>query len=159
MGDWSEDLLWPIGRTVPCALCRAPTLPSELTETAPARVLDFGVPGLRAGDLDAVIAHGLFSCAPGARHDDEETGAVTTARQYDSVRTTAAAESVFDGRIIPAGTEGVVLEARADGTCLVELALAPQTSGRDGDFVQAVLAEGRYQVIDPGTGLAADRST
>ena len=101
----------------------------------------------------------MFSCAPGARYDNKETGALTTARQYDSVRTTAAAESVFDGRIIPAGTEGVVLEARADGTCLVELALAPQTSGRDGDFVQAVLAEGQYQVIDPGTGLAADRST
>jgi hypothetical protein len=77
---------------------------------------------------------------------------VTTARQYDSVRTTAAAESVFDGRIIPAGMEGVVLEARADGTCLAELALAPQTSGRDGDFVQAVLAEDQYQVIGPDLG-------
>jgi hypothetical protein len=86
-------------------------------------------------------------------------GAVTTARQYDSVRTTAAAESVFDGRIIPAGTEGVVLEARADGTCLVELALTPQTSSRDGDFMQAVFVKGQYQVIDPGTGPAADRST
>jgi hypothetical protein len=55
--------------------------------------------------------------------------------------------------------EGVVLEARADGTCLAELALVPQAPGRDGDFVQAVLAEGQYQVIDPGPGPAAERST
>ena len=74
---------------------------------------------------------------------------MTTARQYESVRTTTAAESVFDGRIIPAGMEGVVLEARADGTCLVELALVPQAPGRDGDFVQAVLAEGQYEIIKP----------
>ena len=74
---------------------------------------------------------------------------MTTARQYESVRTTTAAESVFDGRIIPAGMEGVVLEARPDGTCLVELAFTPQTADQDGDFVQVVLTEGRYEIIKP----------
>ena len=72
---------------------------------------------------------------------------MSTARQYDSVRTTAAAESLFDGRAIPLGAEGVVLEAKPDGTCLAELLLAPRTSDRDGDFVPVVLAEGQYEVI------------
>jgi hypothetical protein len=74
---------------------------------------------------------------------------MTAARQYDSVRITVAAESLFDGRTIPAGMEGVVLEAKPDGTCLVELAFAPQTADQDGDFVQAVLSEGQYEIINP----------
>jgi hypothetical protein len=74
---------------------------------------------------------------------------MTAARQGDSVRTTAAAESLFDGRAIPAGMEGVILEAKPDGTCLVELTLTPQTADQDGDFVQAVLAEGQYEIITP----------
>lgn len=74
---------------------------------------------------------------------------MTSARQYDSVRTTATAESLFDGRLIPAGKEGVVLEAMPDGTCLVELTFAPQTADKDGDFVLAELAEGQYEIIKP----------
>jgi hypothetical protein len=74
---------------------------------------------------------------------------MTAARQYDSVRTTAAAESLFDGRTIPAGTKGVVLEAKPDGTCLVEVVFTPQTADQDGDFVQAVLSEGQYEIIKP----------
>jgi hypothetical protein len=74
---------------------------------------------------------------------------MTVARQYDSVRTTADVESLFDDRTIPAGMEGVVLEAKPDGTCLVELAFTPQTADQDGDFVQAILAEGQYEVIKP----------
>jgi hypothetical protein len=74
---------------------------------------------------------------------------MTVARENDSVRTTAAAESLFDGRTIPAGMAGVVLEAKPDGTCLVELAFKPQTADEDGDFVQAVLAEGQYEIIKP----------
>lgn len=74
---------------------------------------------------------------------------MTAARQYASVRTTVAAESLFDGRTIPAGMEGVVLEARPDGTCLVELAFTPQTADHDGDFVQAVLIEGQYEILKP----------
>jgi hypothetical protein len=72
---------------------------------------------------------------------------MTAARQYDSVRTTVAAESLFDERTIPAGMEGVVLEVKPDGTCLVELAFRPQTADEDGDFVQAVLTEGQYEII------------
>jgi hypothetical protein len=74
---------------------------------------------------------------------------MTTAKQHDSIRTTAAADSLFDGRTIPPGAEGTVLEAKPDGTCLVELVLTPQTADADGDFVQAVLAEGQYEVIRP----------
>lgn len=72
---------------------------------------------------------------------------MTAARQYDSVRITVAAKSLFDDRTIPAGMEGVVLEAKPDGTCLVELAFRPQTADQDGDFVQAVLVEGQYEII------------
>jgi hypothetical protein len=72
---------------------------------------------------------------------------MTTARQNESVRTTAAAESIFDGRAIPPGAEGTVLETKPDGTCLVELVLTPQTADADGDFVQVVLSEGQYEVI------------
>jgi hypothetical protein len=74
---------------------------------------------------------------------------MTAARQNDSVRTTTAAGSLFDGRTIPAGTEGVVLEAEPDGTCLVEPAITPQTADQDGGFVQAMLTEGQYQIITP----------
>ena len=74
---------------------------------------------------------------------------MTAARQYDSVRTTVAAESLFDGRAVPAGMEGVVLEAKPDGTCLVEPAFSQQTADQDGDFVQAVLTEGQYEIIKP----------
>jgi len=73
---------------------------------------------------------------------------MTVVRQYDAVRTTAAAESLFDGRAVPAGMQGVVLEAMPDGTCLVELTFRPQTAGQDGDFVLAELAEGQYEVIE-----------
>jgi hypothetical protein len=69
------------------------------------------------------------------------------AREYDSVRTMTATESVFDRRVVPAGAEGAVLDARPDGSCLVEVALAPQTADDDGDFVQVVLADGQYEVI------------
>lgn len=72
---------------------------------------------------------------------------MTAARQYDSVRTTAATESIFDGRIIPPGAQGMILEARPDGTCLVEVTLTPQTDSHDGDFVQIVLTQGQYEII------------
>lgn len=74
---------------------------------------------------------------------------MTAARQYDSVRITSAAKSLFDDRTIPAGMEGVVLEAKPDGTVLVELAFTLQTADQDGDFVQAVLSEGQYEIISP----------
>jgi hypothetical protein len=52
-----------------------------------------------------------------------------------------------DGRTIPAGIRGAVLDAKAGGTCLAEFAFAPQTVDTTGDFVQAVLTEGQYQII------------
>jgi hypothetical protein len=82
-----------------------------------------------------------------ARTGHRGDGPVTAARQYDSVRTTAAAESLFDGRAIPAGMEGMVLEVHRDGTCLVEPVFRPQTSDLEGDFVLAELAEGQYEII------------
>jgi hypothetical protein len=50
-----------------------------------------------------------------------------------------------DGRTIPAGIRGAVLDAKPDGTCLAEFAFAPQTA--DADFVQAVLTQGQYEII------------
>jgi len=69
------------------------------------------------------------------------------AREYDSVRSTADTESTFDGRTIPAGMEGAVLDAKPDGSILVEFAFAPQAADSDGDFVQGVLTAGQYVVI------------
>lgn len=74
---------------------------------------------------------------------------MSAARQYDSVRTTAAADSIFDGRTIPVGAEGTVLEARPDGTCLVEVTLTPQTADHDGVFAQTVLTRDQYEIIQP----------
>ena len=71
---------------------------------------------------------------------------MTAAREYDSVRTTTDVVS-DDGRTVPAGMNGVVIHAKPDGTCLAEFAFTPQTAGSDGDFVQAVLTEGQYKVI------------
>lgn len=62
--------------------------------------------------------------------------------------TTADAESIFDGRTIPAGMKGTVLEARSDGSCLAEFAFAPQTADSDGDFVQGILTRDQYEVIE-----------
>jgi len=74
---------------------------------------------------------------------------MTALRQYDSVRTTEAAISLFDGRTVPVGMVGAVLEVMPDGACLVELAFRPQTADQDGDFVQALLTEGQYEIIEP----------
>ena len=63
---------------------------------------------------------------------------MTVAMHYDSVRRTAATESLFDGRTIPAGIEGVVLEVRPDGTCLVELAFRPQSSTKSSSLRSAL---------------------
>lgn len=74
---------------------------------------------------------------------------MTAAREYDSVRTTTDIVS-DDGRAIPAETRGAVIDAKPDGTCLAEFALTPQTTDPDGEFVQGVLTEGQYEVIQLG---------
>ena len=81
---------------------------------------------------------------------------MTAPQPFDSVRTTAAAESIFDGRTIPAGMEGAVLEVMPDGTCLAELAFRPQTADQDGDFAIAFLTEGQYEIVRPWTGSQAE---
>ena len=73
---------------------------------------------------------------------------MTAAKEYGLIRTTAATESIFDGRTIPAGMKGTVLEARPDGSCLAEFAFAPQTADTDGDFVQGILTRGQYEIIE-----------
>ena len=79
---------------------------------------------------------------------------MTTAREYDSVRTTTDIVS-DDGRTIPAGIRGAVLDAKPDGSILAEFAFAPQTADSDGDFVQGVLTAGQYEVIQAYTGHRA----
>jgi hypothetical protein len=73
---------------------------------------------------------------------------MTAAKKYGLICTTAAAESIFDGRTIPVGMKGTVLETRPDGSCLAEFAFAPQTADRDGDFVQGILTRDQYEVIE-----------
>ena len=53
----------------------------------------------------------------------------------------------FDGRTIPAGMEGAVLDAKPDGSILVEFAFALQAADSDGDFVLGVLTAEQYEVI------------
>lgn len=60
----------------------------------------------------------------------------------------ADATSIFDGRTIPAGMKGTVLEARSDGSCLAEFAFAPQTADSDGDFVHGILTREQYDIIE-----------
>ena len=72
---------------------------------------------------------------------------MTAAQEYDSVRSTTDTESVYDGRTIPAGMRGTVLDAKPDGSILAEFAFASQTADSDGDFVQGVLTAGQYEVV------------
>lgn len=82
---------------------------------------------------------------------------MTTAREYDPVRATTDIVS-DDGRTIPAGTRGTAIDAKPDGTCLAEFAFSPQTAETTGDFVQAVLTEGQYEVIQAGLPRSAQRA-
>jgi hypothetical protein len=74
---------------------------------------------------------------------------MSAAGAYDCLRATAVAQSLSDGRVIPAGMEGLVLKAMPDGTCLVELAFRPQRANRDGDFALAALPAGQYDIVKP----------
>ena len=73
---------------------------------------------------------------------------MAAAREHGLIRTTADTESIFDGRTIPVGMKGTVLEARTDGSCLAEFAFAPQTADSHGDFVQGILTRGQYEIIE-----------
>ena len=73
---------------------------------------------------------------------------MTAAMQNGLIRTTAEVKSIFDGRTIPAGMKGTVLEARPDGSCLAEFAFTPQTEESNGDFAQGILSRGQYEIIE-----------
>jgi hypothetical protein len=71
---------------------------------------------------------------------------MTVAKPYDVVRSTADVQDLHEDRTIPAGSEGTVVEAKDDGTVLVDFELEPPTE--DGDYVfQAVLSQGQYEVV------------
>jgi hypothetical protein len=64
----------------------------------------------------------------------------------DSVRTIVEVPSLAGCHVIPAGTEGVVLETMPGGACLVDVVVKPQAAGQDGDFHQAWLRPGQYVI-------------
>jgi hypothetical protein len=68
---------------------------------------------------------------------------MTAPEKDDLVRTTTDVAALFGGRIIPAGTTGVVLDVYPDGTCYVEFTIKPQTAEEDGDFLQAEVPAAR----------------
>lgn len=72
---------------------------------------------------------------------------MTTVKPDQMIRTTVDVLSHFGERIIPAGTPGLVLEVNPGGTCLVEVTLRPATDTDDGDFDQATLADGQFEVL------------
>lgn len=65
-----------------------------------------------------------------------------------AIRTTVDVLSLFGERIIPAGTEGLVLEVNPSGTYLVDVTIRPATDTDDGDFDQATLADGQFEITD-----------
>jgi hypothetical protein len=72
---------------------------------------------------------------------------MTSARPDQAIRTTVDVLSLFGDRIIPAGTDGLVLEVNPSGTYLVEVTLRPATDTDDGDFDQATLADGQFETV------------
>lgn len=82
---------------------------------------------------------------------------MSAAREYNSVRATTNIVS-DDGRTIPAGTRGTVIHAKPDGTCLAEFAFSTQTAETDGDFVQGVLTEDQYEVIQARLSSSTQRT-
>jgi hypothetical protein len=73
---------------------------------------------------------------------------MTAPGKDDVVRATADIAALFDGRTVPAGTMGVVLDVYTDGTCYVEFTLKPQTADEDGDFLQAEVSVSQLEITD-----------
>jgi hypothetical protein len=71
---------------------------------------------------------------------------MTSAKPDQAIRTTVDVLSLFGDRIIPAGTDGLVLEVNPSGTYLVEVTLRRATDTDDGDFDQATLADGQFEI-------------
>jgi hypothetical protein len=72
---------------------------------------------------------------------------MTNVRPDQAIRTTVDVLSQFGERIIPAGTDGLVLEVNPSGTYLVDVTLRPATDTDDGDFDQATLANGQFEIV------------
>jgi hypothetical protein len=72
---------------------------------------------------------------------------MTSAKPDQAIRTTVDVLSLFGDRIIPAGTDGLVLEVNPSGTYLVEVTLRRATDTDDGDFDQATLADGQFEIM------------
>lgn len=70
---------------------------------------------------------------------------MTMPQKDDLVRATTDVAALFGGRIIPAGTTGIVLDVYLDGTCYVEFTISPQTADEDGDFLQAEVPPGQLE--------------
>jgi hypothetical protein len=83
---------------------------------------------------------------------------MTVPQELDSVRSTAAAKSDYDDRTIPAGMTGAVLSTWPDGAILIEFAFTPQTADTDGDFVQGILTDGPYEIIEDWPAGCAQRA-
>lgn len=91
-----------------------------------------------------------------------QAGAVTSGvGKHDLVRTTTITSSLFERDWIPVGAEGVVLDTKPDGRCLVDLTLVTPAEddmgvyGTDfgegdygeGEFPLVVLSQRQYKVI------------
>jgi hypothetical protein len=72
---------------------------------------------------------------------------MTKAKADDLIRTTEDVASHFDGRTIAAGTDGLVLAVNPSGSYLVEVTLRAATDNDDGDFDQATLTDGQFDVV------------
>ena len=71
---------------------------------------------------------------------------MTAAREYDSVRTTTDIVS-DDGRTIPAGMRGAVLDARPDGTSWQSSPLPCRPPTPTATSSRASSLEGQYEII------------
>jgi hypothetical protein len=74
---------------------------------------------------------------------------MTALPEFDSVRSTADTKSIFDDRTIPAGMRGAGTRnlARRRHPRRLRLHTADGDGDGDGDFVQGVLTECQYEII------------
>jgi hypothetical protein len=104
---------------------------------------------LQAYRMSAAPTQTAVQRQPGAVLDSA-AGHVPSPRRAAAPRQVPGKQPQQTAEPVPAkGAGWVVLEAKPDGTCVVELAFTGQTADQDGDFVQAVLAEGQYEIIQP----------
>lgn len=121
---------------------------------------DTGSPGAFLEEVWWYLYRDEPVAAPGT--SPHQAGAVTGGvGKDDVVRTTTITSSLFERDWIPAGAEGVVLDTKPDGRCLVDLTLVTPAEddmgvyGTDfgdgdygeGEFPMVVLTPRQYEVI------------